>query len=298
MSRHRGLGWILAVVLVVAGAVIVGAVFLAQRPSPGQDEATAPFPDPGLVHVHGLGVDPADGALYAASHMGLFRLPNDQAGEAVRVADRWQDTMAFTVVGPNRFLASGHPDMREDKPVLLGLIESRDAGQTWQALSLEGRSDFHALQPAGQVLYGYDSAAEQLLITRDWQHWEPRAALALIAMAVDPADADVVLASTTEGQLQRSEDGGRSFSPVLRAPRLTALAWSPSALLYGTSPDGTLVTSRDGGLSWQAAGKLDGPADALTLAKGSTVYAATATGIYSSTDGGATFTLRYRILTN
>ena len=50
---------------------------------------------------------------------------------------------------------------------------------------------------------------------------------------------DVVLASTTEGQLQRSEDGGRSFFPVPRAPRLTALAWSPSALLYGTSRDGT-----------------------------------------------------------
>ena len=107
-----------------------------------------------------------------------------------------------------------------------------------------------------------------------------------------------MLASTTEGQLQRSEDGGRSFFPVPRAPRLTALAWSPSALLYGTSRDGTLVTSRDGGFSWQAAGKLDGPAHALTLAKDSTVYAATATGIYSSTDGGATFTLRYRILTN
>jgi len=42
-------------------------------------------------------------------------------------------------------LASGHPDLRESKPVLLGLIESRDAGQTWEPLSMEGRSDSHAL---------------------------------------------------------------------------------------------------------------------------------------------------------
>ena len=36
--------------------------------------------DPGIEHVHGLGVDPADGVLYAATHYGLFRLP--EGGEA------------------------------------------------------------------------------------------------------------------------------------------------------------------------------------------------------------------------
>jgi hypothetical protein len=289
-------GWFLATGLAIAvmGTAAVG--WLAQRPA-GQplSPAAASFPDPGPVHVHELGVDPADGALYAATHMGLFRLPDTQAGEAVRIADRWQDTMAFTVVGPNRFLASGHPDLRENKPVLLGLIESRDAGQTWQPLSLEGSSDFHALQPAGPVLYGYDSTAEQLLITQDRRRWEHRAALALIALAVDPAHPQTLLAATPMEQLRRSVDGGRSFSPVPGAPRLTALVWPPSGPVYGTSRNGTLLSSGNGGRTWQTIGKLDGPVEALTATDARTLHAATATGIYSSTDGGATFTLRYRI---
>ncbi|MDQ3275042.1 MAG: exo-alpha-sialidase, partial [Actinomycetota bacterium] len=63
--------------------------------------------DPGVVHVHGLGINPKDGALFVATHTGVFRIP--ESGQAVRIADRWQDTMGFTVVGPDHFLASGHP---------------------------------------------------------------------------------------------------------------------------------------------------------------------------------------------
>jgi hypothetical protein len=59
----------------------------------------------GLEHVHGLGVDPADGVLYAATHFGLWRIP--EQGQATRVADRYQDTMGFTVVGPGASWARG-----------------------------------------------------------------------------------------------------------------------------------------------------------------------------------------------
>jgi hypothetical protein len=37
---------------------------------------------------------------------------------AERLGDRYQDTMGFTIVGPNRFLGSGHPDLRDDLPPL------------------------------------------------------------------------------------------------------------------------------------------------------------------------------------
>lgn len=43
-------------------------------------------------------VDPADGVLYAATHYGLFRIP--ETGPATRGAGRLQDTMGPTVVGP------------------------------------------------------------------------------------------------------------------------------------------------------------------------------------------------------
>ena len=68
--------------------------------------------------------------MFVATHTGLFRAGREQA-RAVRVAGRHQDTMGFTVVGPDRFLGSGHPDGRENLPPFLGLIESRDAGASW-----------------------------------------------------------------------------------------------------------------------------------------------------------------------
>ena len=64
----------------------------------------------GATHIHGLGINPADDTLYAATHTGLFTV-RDGAGQ--RVADRLQDTMGFTVVGPDHFLGSGHPDFRD-----------------------------------------------------------------------------------------------------------------------------------------------------------------------------------------
>src|SRR2546425_501204 len=60
-----------------------------------------------IEHAHGLGITPANGVLYAATHHGVFQLPPD--GPARRVGDGQQDTMGFTVAGANHFLASGHP---------------------------------------------------------------------------------------------------------------------------------------------------------------------------------------------
>ena len=78
--------------------------------------------DPGPIHVHGLGVNPADGALFVATHTGLFRAARGEM-RAQRVGGRYQDTMGFAVVGPDRFLGSGHPDGHEQLPPFLGLIE-------------------------------------------------------------------------------------------------------------------------------------------------------------------------------
>ncbi len=128
--------------------------------SPGREQARLAGADPGVAHVHGLGVDPADGALYAATHFGLFRLP--EQGQPTRVAGRMQDTMGFTVVGPSTFLGSGHPDSQKDPhlPPRLGLIRSTDAAETWQTVSLTGEVDFHALHAVHGRIYGWDAAAD------------------------------------------------------------------------------------------------------------------------------------------
>jgi hypothetical protein len=80
----------------------------------GEERQSAAGPlvleDPGPVHVHGLGS--ADGALYIATHAGLWRLEEGEA-KAERIGESYQDTMGFTVLAPDRFLGSGHPDLAD-----------------------------------------------------------------------------------------------------------------------------------------------------------------------------------------
>ncbi len=251
----------------------------------------------GVVHVHGLGVDPADGVLYAATHSGLFRIPT--SGAAVRVANRAQDTMGFSIVGPRTFIGSGHPDFREDdvRPPLLGLIESTDAGQSWVRLSLHGKADFHALHAVHGQVYGYDSTSQTFMVSKDRRQWDRRAQLLMRDFAVSPTEPDTVLATTERG-LARSTDGGRTFQPVAGPPGLAVLAWAEQASLFGAAADGTVHQSTDGGATWVARGNTGGEPESITVDARNgttTLYVAVRElGILASSDGGKTFTTRYK----
>jgi hypothetical protein len=140
-------------------------------PSSGDEQGVpAPAGDPGPVHVHGLGVNPADRALFIATHTGLYRSAEGES-ESVRVSDSRQDTMGFAIVDADRFLGSGHPDLREDLPPFLGLIESTDEGRTWDPVSLLGEADFHADQ-----LYAALHDGTILHSTDGGSRWEVRSA--------------------------------------------------------------------------------------------------------------------------
>lgn len=251
--------------------------------------------DPGAVHVHGLGVNPADGALFVATHTGLFRAaPGEQTAE--RVADQYQDTMGFTIVGPDRFLGSGHPDLRTDQPPYLGLIRSTDAGASWTPVSLYGKADFHVLEAQGSRVVGYGSdfetRAEQLLVSGDGgKSWAKRRAPApLIDIALSPEDPDVWVAAGR--RLVRTDDGGRSWTP-LGAPG-GLLAWGEKDGLYRVDGGGAVTRSADGGRSWRAAGDVAGAPAALE-ADGRDLYVALHSGVIKrSTDGGKTWTVRSR----
>jgi hypothetical protein len=167
--------------------------------------------DPGLVHIHGLGTNPQDGALYAATHTGLFVVRD---GGTSRVADRHQDTMGFTVIGPDHFIASGHSDFRDPKllkagrPPLLGLVESRDAGRNWEPASLLGEVDFHVLEVAHANVYGFDATSGRFMVSSDRRRWQTRSTASLTDFAVSPRDGELIIAATGRG-LMGSADGGR-----------------------------------------------------------------------------------------
>jgi hypothetical protein len=286
-------------VLTAAAVVVLLAVVWVVSRSAGRDEDPRPGDvagDPGVSHVHGLGVNPADGSLIVATHYGSFRIPAE-GDDAIRIGDSFQDTMGFTVIGPDRFYGSGHPDvagMQAGQPGLLGLIESVDAGQTWSNVSLSGQVDFHALAFAHDHVYGWDSTSQRFMVSSDGEEWEGRSTLAVYGFAVDPDDADHILAATPDG-LTDSTDGGRTWTATEGPPLLT-ISWDGEAGLWGADLSGA-VWHHDGG-QWEQSGILPGQTQAF-LATPDALYAAAhddedVTGIYRSTDDGATWELRYQ----
>jgi hypothetical protein len=253
--------------------------------------------DIGLAHVHGLGVNPADGQLYVATHHGVFRVAD---GKAERMGALIQDTMGFTVAGDDRFLGSGHPDFRndtiltEDMRPLLGLVESTDRAATWEGLSLQGDVDFHALAFAHDRVYGFDATGGNFMVTTDTQSWETRSTTELLSFAVSPDDADTIVGTTYDATVVASRDGGRSWQPGHDAPELTFVSWVDTPGLFGLGTDGSIHQSTDGGDTWQERGSLAGQPAAL-LAEADGLYAATSEAISRSTDGGHTWSTLYEI---
>ena len=271
------------VALLTSGLLTLLAACGADDP----DTATGRHQDKGpltLGHVHGLGIDPADDTLYAATHFGVFNLGEAGAGPVARVADRWQDTMAFTVVGPNHFLASGHPDQREDLPVHLGLIESADAARTWEPVSLLGEADFHALEAAGDRVYGYDSVSSRLMVTEDRKEWRTLDQVAAADLAADPDDPGRVLASTAEGVITYRVEGGPGRL-LDGTPPLLLLDWPAEDLLVGATGQGVVYRSSDSGKSWQRSDAPPGDLQALDVSRGGW-YIATSGGLFRSSDDG------------
>ena len=247
--------------------------------------------DEGATHVHGLGANPADGSLFIATHTGLFRAAEGET-TAQRVGDTFQDTMGFTVFGPDEFLGSGHPDAAAELPPLLGLIRSDDAGATWKPVSLLGEADFHVLRAAGERVYGFDATQGRLMASPDggetWDERRPRAGV--FDLALDPADPERLLVSTEQG-LFSSRDGGRRWRPQDR--ELAALlAWTADGITL-VDGEGAVHRSRDG-VGWSATGDAGGQPAALA-AEGRDLYVALHTNeVKVSRDGGRTWALRAR----
>jgi hypothetical protein len=241
-----------------------------------------------LGHVHGLGVDPGDGTLYAATHLGVFRVGDD--GSLTRVADRWQDTMAFTVVGPGHFLGSGHPDLSEDLPTHLGLIESVDAAETWSILSLGGEADFHALDVSGDRIYGYDATTGLIMTTTDRSKWRTVASGSVVDLAADPAHSDRVLASAPDGSLRYYSPGSPDPTRLEDVPGVIFLEWPIDGVLVGVSRTGDVYRSDDAGASWTSAGRVPGEPEAFDATE-EEWHVATDGGIYRSDDGGRTWSM-------
>lgn len=266
-------------------ALVPAAVALALTGCAGPDATGTAAAGPVFAHVHGLGVDPADGTVYVASHDGLFR---SGPGGLAPAGATGRDLMGFTIAGPGTYLSSGHPAPGDDLPNPLGLVESRDGGGTWTPVSLTGEVDFHSLEAASGTIFGYDAINGLLRASVDGgRSWEDRSPVEALDIAVDPADPARVLA-TVQGGVAGSTDGGRSFTTPT-GPQLAYLSWGPDGTVYGLDLDSAVFTSSDGGTTWQRIGAGPGGRPQAVTAVEDALLAATTAGVYRSDDGGMTF---------
>lgn len=285
--RSLGAGGLLA-------AVAIGALLAITLSGGGGDERIGGRGGvTGGGHIHGLGVNPADGSLYIATHGGLFRAAKGSA-EAPRVGSSDRDLMGFSVVGRDRFVASGHPGSEPGLPGNIGLTESRDGGRSWQPVSLAGEADLHVLRAAGPRLYGYDGPSGRFLVSSDsGRRWAARALpTAAFDLAIDPGDRDHVIAATQSGLLE-SRDAGRSWRTV--SDQVALLAWPAPDRLLMLDGAGRVRVSADGGRSTQPGGSVQGQAVSF-MASPDSIYVALSDGsVLESSDDGASFTVRAKV---
>jgi hypothetical protein len=264
----------------------------------GGDDPSAPTAEESadqgaeVHHVHGLGVTAGDGTLYVATHTGLFEAP-EREQRLRRIGDSQQDIMGFSVVTPDRFIGSGHPDPDDaGSPPNLGLIESRDGGRTWKNISLHGEADFHVLQSSGDHIYGFNGVEGRLMVSSDggrrWKKRTPPAAM--YDLAIHPREPDQIVASTERG-IFSSTNAGKTWRP-LRDDTAGLLAWPASDRLYLVDGQGRVEHSSDTGREWQPTGSIDGQPAAF-IAHEDDLYAALSDStVKRSTDGGASWAVR------
>jgi len=256
----------------------------AAAESSGAAKSAAPAADL-YGHVHGISADPQSGRVLLATHNGLVEAGSGSAVPLSPVID----LMGFAAAGDGQFFASGHPGPGSDLPEPVGLIRSSDGGRTWEQLSRQGESDFHALTATGSGVIGFDG---ELRTTEDLETWQTvDAGFHPHSLAGTPTS-PVVLATTEQG-IHRSDDGGKTWSSPEDGPVLLLTAFADDATVAGIAPDGLVYTSSDAGRSWQKAGNASAPPEAMAAGIGEggklLVWVYTANGLEYSDDGGKTF---------
>ena len=270
----------LAAVLALAGCGVGGSGTESTEPAPTGSTVVNPY-----GHVHGITVDPDTDRVLLATHNGLF----DAADDSSERIGPLIDLMGFTAIEDGTLYASGHPHPDTGIPEPAGLLRSSDGGETWDMVSRQGESDFHALTIAEGDIVAFDG---QLWASPDGQTWDPVATeLAPYALAGSPAG--TVLATTEQG-VWTSEDAGRTWNEPAGDPVLLTVAFAGEDTAVGVAPDGTVHTSDNAGRDWAAGGSISDVPAAITAQRNDEgdleVWVATNDGtVMHSTDGAKTF---------
>jgi photosystem II stability/assembly factor-like uncharacterized protein len=268
----------------------VGAFLVAKRQAQGPSEAVTP-PPVGLPHTpdyHALLVDPAaPSRLYLGTHVGLYR--SEDGGRSWAFAKlEGQDAMNLARTHSGALWAAGHnvlaqssdggrtwTDVRPDglpsidihgfttDPTEPERLYAAVAGEGLYRSSDGGKSFELASEEVGPAVYGLATTRDGRVLAADPERglfasedggvtWTNVLARGVVAVAVNPADADTILA--TSSGILLSTDGGERWREVMPlATGAGPVAWSPSdpEIAYVVGFDRRLYRTEDAGVSWQ-----------------------------------------------
>ena len=249
-KRSLVISAVIVAVVVVAITSVAGSLIVGEP----EDSTSKSSDDPRIIpwrHVHGVGLDPANGdILYIATHGDFYQSHSD--GPPVKVDKVRADYMAFNAPPASGvpLYASGHPST---------------GGITWESVSkvLEPPVDFHAMAISRHdpnVLIGFDSGARGLFKTSDaGKNWETLEYPEYIsALEISPDDSQIIFAGTGKG-IFKSSDNGKSWIQIgaYRGLTVFALAFDDKGVLFSSVDTFGLIRSDDLGESWQDLDDLD-----------------------------------------
>ena len=267
----------------------------------GTEDWVSPGPSGGSIFI--VTVDPQiAGIVYAVSYGGIFKSTDD--GASWKATGPGPGGISVLAIDPHvstTLYAATDAD---------GVFRSTDGAATWKAIN-SGLVDTHVsslvLDPRNpRTLYA--GTVGGLFKSTDggasWSWpWAPGLSRSVLSLVINPQTPRVLYAATYEG-LFKSTNGGTSWSAI-NFPRFRCFGpfdplvldpQDPSVLLYADYCDG-VFKSTDGGANWRVvnSGLPSFPVpgggafwvNALTfdVSNPGTVYAATQSGLYKSTDG-------------
>ncbi len=205
-----------------------------------------------------------------------------------------------------------------------GIWKTSDGGSSWTVLNegtaVLGVSDIlvpddyvasHTIYIATGDRDGWDNNSIGVLkSTDDGSTWNTTGLTYSVAngkmvnkLIIDPNDNQIILAATKDG-VYKTTDGGTTWNTQLSSKRFIDLEYKPgdfNTIYAGTRYDGEIWRSTDGGSNWAMITNTNGERVELAVSPDnpSIVYALISAsdnglkGVYKSTNGGASFNLKY-----
>ena len=214
VSKPRRLLWLLGTLAFVAATGVLAACGDDDARPPGAEERAVVERAPVLEHIHGLGVNRAEGRLFIAAHNGLFAAASDDTRP-----ERLADTSRTSWVSPSPVAtaSSGRPSRGRAGPSGKSRADRvARCRQDWKNVSLLGDADVHVLQHSGNKIYGFEGTQGRRGL------WRQRAPLAAPQAARgrlragDRSDPLLARRGLTENGLFISTDEGTPGGPCAR----------------------------------------------------------------------------------